>query len=134
MPVTDDRAGLENRGRHFDLDQDNHGGRYCNGGGGVHDDAQRAVVGIVLDGMDVRYLDYGEQRQQDKAHHGRDRPRNRPGAKSSAEMSLESCQETIPYLKNTHNWMRREFAGLRDSPKFGETGQTSFAAIHCHRG
>jgi len=33
----------------------------------VHGNAQRATVGGVFVGMDVRYLDNGQQRQQDEA-------------------------------------------------------------------
>jgi hypothetical protein len=40
----------------------------------MHDDAERAVVSITLNRMNVRDLDHGEERQQDKTHHGSDRP------------------------------------------------------------
>ena len=68
MPVADDSARFENRGRRFDPNQDDHGSRYRNGRGGVHDDAQRAMIGVALDGMDVRHLDDSQQRKQDKTH------------------------------------------------------------------
>jgi hypothetical protein len=74
MPVTDDRARSEDRGRRFDLDQGDHCSRYCDGRGCMHDNAQRAMVGVALNRMDVRHLDYGQQRKKDKAHDGQDMP------------------------------------------------------------
>jgi hypothetical protein len=70
MPVPDDRLRRKNRGGALDLDQHNHGGRDRDGCGGVHHDAQRAMVGIAVERMHVRYLDHGQQRQQGKTHHG----------------------------------------------------------------
>ncbi len=74
MPVADDRPRFENRGRRFDLDQDDDCSRYRNRRGGVHDDAQRAMVGVALNGMDVRHLDYGQQRKKNKTHEEYDMP------------------------------------------------------------
>jgi len=70
MPETYDRPRFKNRGHCFDLDQHDHGSRHRNGRGCVHDDAQRAMVGVALDRVEVRHLDDGQQRQQDKTHHG----------------------------------------------------------------
>jgi hypothetical protein len=125
MPVTNDCAGFENRGRRFDLDHDDHDSRYHNGRGCVHDNAQRAMVCVTLDGMDVRHLDYGQQRKQDKTHDGDGQPGTRPGVKASAEISLESCQGTTFYLKNTHNLMRRECSWLRLNPEFKEAARAN---------
>lgn len=125
MPVADYPARPKYRGRGLDLDQDDHGGRCCNGRGCVHDDAQRAVVGVALNGMYVRHLDDGQQREQHKTHYGHDRPGTCPGGKLSAEFCTKSCQETILYLKNTHNWMRRECSGLRLNPEFKEAGRAN---------
>lgn len=36
----------------------------------MHDDAQLAVIGVALIGVQVRNLGYGQKRQQDKAHRG----------------------------------------------------------------
>jgi len=60
VPVANDGSRFEHRGRRFDLDQYDHGSRHRNGRGRVHDDAQLAMVGIALSGMDVRHLDHGE--------------------------------------------------------------------------
>jgi len=84
VPVTNDRSRFEHRRRRFDLDQDDHGSRHRNGRGCVHDDAKLAMVGIALSGMDVRYLDHGQQRQQDKTHKGDDRPGTWPSVESCA--------------------------------------------------
>jgi len=96
MPVAHDRARLEYRRRRFNLDQNDHGSRYRNGRGCVHDDAQRAMVGVALNGMDVRHLNDGQQRKHGKTHNGCDRPGAWPGEKLSAEFCTKSCQETIP--------------------------------------
>jgi hypothetical protein len=74
MPETDDRLRFEDRGRRLELDQNNDCCRDRNGRGGMHDNAQRAVVCVTLNRMDVRDLDHGEERQQDQAHHGGYRP------------------------------------------------------------
>jgi hypothetical protein len=39
----------------------------------VHRNAQLAVIGVGLVGVQVRNLRYGQQRQQDQAHRGHDR-------------------------------------------------------------
>lgn len=35
----------------------------------MHHDAERTMVGIGAEGMDMSYLNNGKQRQQDKANH-----------------------------------------------------------------
>ena len=72
LPIAGDRLRLKNWRAGFDLDQDNNGGGDRNGGSRVKQDAERAVVGIGIDRMHVRYLDNGKECQQDKAHHGND--------------------------------------------------------------
>jgi hypothetical protein len=71
------------------------------------------MVGVALNGVDVRHLDYGEQRQQDQTHYGDNRPGTRPGVESCAQISSKSCQRTTLYLKDTHSWMRWNRSGLR---------------------
>ena len=44
----------------------------------VHHNAQLAVVGVGLVGVQVRYLGDGQQRQKDKAHDRNDRQKARP--------------------------------------------------------
>jgi hypothetical protein len=39
----------------------------------VHGNAQRATVGSGIGLMNVGYLDYGQQRQQDKTHNSHNR-------------------------------------------------------------
>jgi hypothetical protein len=67
MPVPDRRAHFKDRRWNPDRDQHHHGGSHRNRSRGVHGNAQRATVGGVFVGMDVRYLDNGQQRQQDEA-------------------------------------------------------------------
>lgn len=57
------------------------------------------MVCVTLNGMDVRYLDYGNQRKQNKTHDGYRRPGTKPGVKSSAVMGLKSRQETPSTLR-----------------------------------
>jgi hypothetical protein len=72
MPIAGDRARRKDRSAGLDLDQDDDGRCNGDGGSGVKQDAERAVVGIGVDRMHVGYLNYGEQRQQDKTHYGND--------------------------------------------------------------
>jgi hypothetical protein len=71
------------------------------------------MVGVAVNLMDVRHLDYGQQRQQDKAHHSNHRQSTEPCAAFPAEISLKSCQQNIPCIKDTHYSMRGMRSGLR---------------------
>jgi hypothetical protein len=64
---------LDYRRSSLDLNQDNNGCGNCNRCRRVHHDAQRAIVGICVERVNVRNLHHGQQRQQDQAHHGDDR-------------------------------------------------------------
>lgn len=99
VPVTNQRSRFENRGSRFDLDQDHRGSRDRNGRSRVHDNAQRAMVSIALSGMDVRHLDHGEQRQQDKTHYGDNGPSTWPSVECSAAVSPKSCQKNHPLIE-----------------------------------
>jgi hypothetical protein len=46
----------------------------------MHHDAQRAVVGIGIERVNVGHLGHGQERQQDQAHNGDGRPGSQPGA------------------------------------------------------
>jgi hypothetical protein len=74
MPEANDSARFKNRGRRFKLDQNDHGCRYGNGSGCVHDNAQRTVIGVSLNRVNVCDLNHGEEREQDQAHYGSYRP------------------------------------------------------------
>jgi hypothetical protein len=68
--VPDDRLRRKNLSGSLDLNQHNHRS-YCRDGRcSVHYDTQRAMVGIAVEWVRVRYLDHGQQRQQCKTHHG----------------------------------------------------------------
>ncbi len=99
MPVADDSVRLKNRGGDLDLDQDDHGRADRDGRRGVHHNAERAVIGIGVHRMDVSHLDYCEQRQQDKTHHGGNRQSAWLCAAIPAEVCPECCQTTTPALR-----------------------------------
>jgi hypothetical protein len=71
---------LKNRRGGLDVDQDNHGCRNGYRRCRVHHDAQRAVVGIGIERVNVGHLGHGQERQQDQAHNGDGRPGSQPGA------------------------------------------------------
>lgn len=66
MPVPDDRSRLKNRSGGFDLDENDRRSHNRDRRSRMHRDAQRTMVGIAFERMDVRHLDHGQQRQQDK--------------------------------------------------------------------
>ena len=102
MPA-DHGARLEDRRGSPDPDH-NH---YCRGNRNrrcrLHRDAQRAVVGILVDRMHMRYLDHGQQRQQDKTHHGRHSESSGLSTALRAEFCLQCGQQFILTFKDTQN-------------------------------
>jgi hypothetical protein len=72
----------------------------------MKEDTEGAVVGIGVDWMHVRHLDYGKQRQQDKTHESNDRQSMRLCAAFPAGMCLKCCQTTTSTFKDTQNRMR----------------------------
>ncbi len=70
MPAGLHRLAYSEHGRRDShADEDDDGGRRGDRRRRVHDDAQWAVVGGGLNGVDVRHLDNGQQRKQDQAHY-----------------------------------------------------------------
>ena len=71
LPVPDGSDGTyaDDRCDCFDLDQHDNCRRYGDRRRGMQNDAQRAMVSIGIDGVDVRHLDDGEQRKQRQTHH-----------------------------------------------------------------
>ena len=89
MPVSGDRANFKNHWRRgFDSNQDNHDQHNHDGHDRMHHDAYCAMVGIAVRCMDVRHLDNGQKRQQDKAHHSR--------YPQSIWLGVTICSETCP--------------------------------------
>lgn len=86
LPEAGNRVRLKNRCGGLKLDQDDNGGGYGDGRCRVHHDAERAMVGVAIDGMDVRHLNDGQQRQQNKTHHRECRKSPRFGAALCSEM------------------------------------------------
>ena len=72
MPVSGDHADFKRtQRRNFNPDEDDCDQHDHDGHNRVHGDAQRAMVGIAIGRMDVRYLNDGKQREQDQAQNGR---------------------------------------------------------------
>lgn len=72
MPVSGDRANFkERRCRSPDPDQNSRHQHDHERHDRVHRNTERATVGIGIRGMDVRYLDHDQKRQEDDAHHSR---------------------------------------------------------------
>jgi hypothetical protein len=93
MPIGQDcRANRLNRSRSADPDQDNHHGGHRDGRGRVHDDAQRAVIGVGVEGVDVRHLHHGQKREQDEAHQSNCARCTGSCAALSADLCLQSGQ------------------------------------------
>jgi len=84
MPIPREGSRLKNKGAGLDLNQDDNGRGNGHGRCRVHQDAQRAVVGVAFERVNVGHLHHGQQRQQDQAHHGHQRPGSLPGAAFSA--------------------------------------------------
>lgn len=80
VPRPNDRPGFEHRSGCTDLHQNDKG---CSDGYGrnrMHDDAQRAMVSVRFERVDVGHLDHHQQRQQSQAHHRRNREESRARA------------------------------------------------------
>jgi hypothetical protein len=94
LPHNEVRLGRGSGGAN--RDQDN--GGHCGSGGHcrVHHDAQLAMIGIGLAGVEVGDLSHRKQGQQDQTQYCHRRQKARPCAASSAEKCPESCQSTVP--------------------------------------
>jgi hypothetical protein len=99
VPIAGDRLRLENGRAGLDLNQNNNGSCNRDGRGCMEQDAEGAVVGIGIDRMHVRHLDYGEERQQDKTHDGDHRQSEQLCAAFSAEVCLKCCQTGTSHLR-----------------------------------
>lgn len=100
MPLVsnDDGIGL---GRGSSQLHDDDGGRSSsNGHHRVHDNAQLAMVGVRLAGVQVRDLGDGQHRQQNQTKDGHCRQKAGQeaalGATFAAEICLKSCQSMEP--------------------------------------
>ena len=87
--------------RTLDLDQHHFGCRYRDRGCRMHRNAQRAMVGIGIHRMHMRYLHHGQQCEQNQTHDGRNRQRSSLCAAFSAQKCLKISQHTYPCFKNT---------------------------------
>jgi hypothetical protein len=62
----------------------------------MHGDAERAMIGVGIDLVNVRHLNDGKQREQEQAHEGCYRQSSQLCAALSAPRCLKMCQETCP--------------------------------------
>jgi hypothetical protein len=101
MPGSRDRLHL----RHLDAALD--GNKQDESGGDnhwncrVHADTERAMIGISIDRVCVRYLGNGQQSQQNQTHKGDRRQSRKLCASIPFPMCLKCCQNDCPHLKNT---------------------------------
>jgi hypothetical protein len=96
MPGANDEPGLLKEDRAAHLDEDNNdGGRRCDGRGGVQRNAEGAMVGVRGRRMDVHNLADSQQGKQEQAQHrDRDGEPARPGGPVPAW--LECNQTFVP--------------------------------------
>jgi hypothetical protein len=92
MTMADGRERLKEGLGRPDLNQHDHRGHYGDGRCRVHDDAQRAMVGIAFERMGVCNLGHGKQRQQDQTHHCDQRQSVRLCTSIVPQMCLKSRQ------------------------------------------
>jgi hypothetical protein len=92
--MQNDGADAHDGREHADPDQGDGNRRDRDRRRRMHDDAQRAMVGGAFLRMNVRHLDYGQQREQDQAHHRRGIHRAGSGAARAGELCPESRQKT----------------------------------------
>lgn len=98
MPVPNHRPHRESRRAALHLDQDYDGSRSRHRGRGVHDNTQRAMVGIRAQGVKMGYLDNHQERQQNQAHRCYPPETKWFKAAADAAMSAESGQTSKPFL------------------------------------
>ena len=70
MPVADGRSGFRNRDRGAHAHEDDGGGGHGDRCSGMKHDAERAVVGVAIRGVNVGDLDESKECQQNEAGRG----------------------------------------------------------------
>ncbi len=83
MPGSNHRQRFQNGRRRSNLNKNNDGRGDRNRSHRVQHNAQRAMVGIAFQRMDVGYLDDRQQRQQNQAHNRGHRKASRLGPAGS---------------------------------------------------
>jgi hypothetical protein len=96
LPLAGNDDGFGLRSGSSQLHNRDHSRRGSNGHNRVHDDAQLAVVGVRLAGVQVRDLGNDQHRQQNQAKDGDSRQKAWPRAALTAEICLKSCQSMEP--------------------------------------
>ena len=100
MPVTEYRARFKNRNRPPDLDENRDRCRNRYGNNGVHGNAQRAVVCVGLQRMDVRDLHHGQQGEEHQTHQGRNHESSL--VRLVPVPFCARCQQHDPLIQDTH--------------------------------
>ena len=114
VAVADCLRRFSNRSRTADLHQDNDSRGYRYRRNGMQDNAERAVIGIGFQRVDMNHLDHRYERQQGQAQHGHNDHAARRGKLASAPDWSESVQKTVPYsFQNTRNSMQGARLKLR---------------------
>jgi hypothetical protein len=108
LPLAGNDDGLGLRGGRTHLHQLDGGRRGRDRHRRVHHDAQLAMIGVGLAGVQVGDLGHGQQGKKDKAHDCYRREDAAPGAAAAVENCPQCCQSmtpTVPILqKNVQNW------------------------------
>ena len=101
MPMAGDirRAQFGSGPLHGHENNDGSGHRYRSGG--VHGNAERAMVGGRFNGVDVRHLNNGQEREQQQAHNRHQRQSAKLCVERVAEVILRCCQHTFLRVKDT---------------------------------
>ena len=97
----------DGRGR-SDSNQNHSGCGHRDRRGGMHDDAERAVIRGALKGMDVGHLDHGQKSEEHQAHNGRNVQSLRLYAAITQVLWPESNQEDQPLASRIHTLDVRE--------------------------
>jgi hypothetical protein len=84
----------------------------------VHGNAELAVVGVVVQRMDVRYLDNSKQRQQGHAQQSGCPASAWLPAAFRAAICLRLCQQIISCFKDTQYWTRKERGWFQSQTDF----------------
>jgi hypothetical protein len=94
MPIRQDGRTHCDHGRwRADADQDDDDGGHRDRRGRVHHNAEGAVVGVGIVGVDVRHLRNGQQGEQNQAHYRGSARCACPRASTAAGLCLQSTQK-----------------------------------------
>ena len=111
MPGPENRAYLHGRGLRAQSDKNDDCNRNRDGRGGVQHGAERAVICVRGQRVDVRHLHHGQQGQQNEANHRDHRRIARQGEPLAAPVVVVSAQNLLRNVR-IHR-IRAGWAGIR---------------------